>query len=125
MVSGYAELNDHQWQKIKPFVDDGYKRKLNLRAVTNAIFYVLRTGVQWRNLPSDFPKWQSVYYYFRKWKNNGSIEKMNTALNIAERQRQGAEPSPSILSIDSQSVKKGFFVSEETGIDGGKKNQRS
>jgi len=73
-------------------------------------------------LPAEgFPKWQLVYYYFRKWKVNGTLEKLNWSLNMKEWERRGKQESPSLMSIDSQSVKIAPFVREETGIDGNKK----
>lgn len=74
------------------------------------------------HLPSDgFPPWQLVYYYFRRWKADGTLESLNWALNIRERRRQGKEDSPSMLSIGTQPVKVGPFISLETGVDGNKK----
>ena len=107
-----------------------YKRKFTCSKKTSTfapgnldgIFWCLRVGSQWRHLPAaGFPKWQLVYYYFRKWKADGTLEKLNWSLNIKERQRQGKEASPGLLSIDSQSVKTAPFISEQTRVDGNKK----
>jgi len=87
----------------------------------DAIFWFLRVGGQWRNLPEGFPNWQLVYYYFSKWKRDGTLERLNFSLNQRERERVGKEASPSLLCIDSQSVKVAPFVSQETGVDGNKK----
>ena len=72
-------------------------------------------------MPKIFPPWRSVYYYFRKWKKDGTLQSLNESLNQKERKRQGKEPTPSMLSIDSQSVKAGPFISQEKGIDGNKR----
>lgn len=117
----YELLTDPQWEIIKEKLPVQRKRKYDLRDIVDAIFFVLRTGGQWRNLPKEFPKWQSVYYYFRKWKGDGVLVGLNSSLNMMLRQQQGREATPSAVSIDTQSVKKGPFVSEETGIDGNKK----
>jgi len=67
-----TDLTDKQWQVIEKFLDDKErKRKHSLRSIFNAIFYLVKTGCQWRMLPSDFAPWNTVYYYYRKWKNNG------------------------------------------------------
>ena len=92
----------------------------DLRAIVNAIFWILRTGSQWRNLPDHYPKWQSVYYYFSKWKKDGTLIKLNSCLNMMLREQEGREATPSAVSIDTQSVKKAPFVCEDTGIDGNK-----
>jgi transposase len=65
------------------------KRSHSLRGIVDAIFYVLRVGTQWRNLPDRLPRWEQVYYYFRKWQSDGTLEKLNWSLNIKERERQG------------------------------------
>lgn len=97
------------------------KRKYNLREIADAIFWILRTGSQWRNLPGGFPKWNLVYYYFSKWKRDGTLTGLNTHLNMLGRELEGRKPTPSAVSIDSQSIKKAPFVGEDTGIDGNKK----
>jgi putative transposase len=106
---------------MSPWLPIKRKRQHSLRVIVDAIFYVLRVGNQWRNLPDNFPKWELVYYYFRKWQSDGTLENLNWVLNRKERSRQRKEQSPSLLSIDSQSVKVAPFVGEETGVDGNKK----
>ncbi len=115
------ELTDAQWQVIEKILNQTRKRKYELRAIVNAILWVLRTGSQWRNLPGGYPPWQSVYYYFRRWQANGLLERLNSELNQAERIKQGKKTTPSLLCIDSQSVKVAAFVSKDKGIDGNKR----
>ena len=122
MESQYKRLTDSQWEVVWQSLPIERKRKHSLRVIVDAIFYMLRVGGQWRNLPEGlFPKWQLVYYYFDKWQAGGTLERLNFTLNIRERNRQGKEASPSLVSIDSQSVKVAPFVSGETGVDGNKK----
>ncbi|WP_192821293.1 IS5 family transposase [Rufibacter sp. LB8] len=122
MESQYRKLTDSQWEAMKSSLPTDRKRLHSLRVIADTIFYVLRVGCQWRNLPQGcFPKWQLVYYYFRLWKSDGTLERLNWALNMRERRRQGKADSPSMVSIDSQSVKAGPFISQETGVDGNKK----
>jgi transposase len=82
-------------------------REVDLREVLNAIYYRADNGVKWRNLPSDFPAWQTVYTYFRTWVRLGVWEEINMALVKSVRQSVGREAEPSLTIIDSQSVKLG------------------
>ena len=60
-----TDLTEVQLKVIEKIVNDKRKRKYSLGSIVNALLYITKTGVQWRLLPSDFPKWQLVYYYFR------------------------------------------------------------
>ena len=88
--------------------------------IVNAIFYVTKTGVQWRNLPLDFPKWQLIYYYFRKWSKIGLISKIHQVLYEKVRFKENREVSPSLGLLDSQSVKTASLT-EDKGLDANKK----
>lgn len=120
MQTQFEELTDAQWQVIKEILKDTRKRKHNLRDVVNGILEILRTGTQWRNLNHSKLTWQVVYYYFRRWKINGTLERLNNCLNKEERKRQKKAATPSLLCIDSQSIKSVPFVSMDKGIDGNK-----
>jgi len=121
MQTQYERLTDSQWENIKEYLPIQRKRKYDLRDIIDAIFWILRIGSQWRNLPESFPPWKSVYYYFSKWKKDGTLQRINEGLNRKERKRQGKEETPSMLSIDSQSIKAAPFISEDRGIDGNKR----
>jgi transposase len=81
MQTKFTELTDSQWQFIKGFLPLQHTKKHYWRIVMNAILWLVRTGTQWRNLDSKFPKWQSVYYHFYRWLRNSTLEAMNQALN--------------------------------------------
>lgn len=106
-----TDLTDRQWsiiRKLLPRVTNkrtGRPRKWSLRAILNAIFYVLKTGCQWRLLPKDFPAWSSVYHYFREWRISGLWQKIHDVLRTAVREQAGKKPQPTAGIIDSQSVK--------------------
>jgi putative transposase len=124
MQSQFNELTDAQWLIVSPFLPVNRKRKHDLRLIINAIFYINRTGIQWRNLNvkgSIFPYWQIVYYYFRVWTKLGIIENINIYLVKLERERQNRTAQPSANTIDSQSVKIAPFIPDDKGIDGNKK----
>lgn len=103
-----SDLSDREFQIIAPYVaqksGSGRKRTVNIREVLNAIFYRLRTGCQWRMLPKDFPEWNHVWYYYRKWRNDSTLEHINTVLRQKVRANAGRDPEPSVAIIDSQSV---------------------
>lgn len=117
----FTELTDSQWQSIEKVVDaDKRKRKNCLRQVLNAVLKITSTGVQWRELDAKYPPWQSVFYYFRKWQKDGTIRLILRHLCEKVRVELGRQAEPSAVAVDSQSVKKGPLVSQDTGIDGGK-----
>jgi transposase len=122
MCSKFEELTDSQWEYIKDMLPIQRKRKLDLRKVVNAILWIVRTGCQWRNLDSErFYKWQSVYYYFYNWSQDGTIEALNLVMNYeARRQKDRSHSDPSLACVDSQSIKLAPRIAEERGTDGGK-----
>jgi transposase len=106
-----TDLTDAQWATIAELVPDavpgGRPRRASSRELVNAILYALRAGQAWRLLPHDFPPWQTVYYYLRRWQAEGVWERVHHAVLTADRERAGREASPSAAIIDSQSVRMG------------------
>lgn len=97
------------------------RRKYSIRGIFDTILYLLKTGCQWRMLPSNFAAWQSVYYYFSKWKNESIIEKLLSVIHSNVHKQLGKAESPSLGVIDSRSVKTYHHVDSDRGIDGHKK----
>ena len=120
MKSYSTDLTDVQAKIIENIINDKRKRKQSLKTIVNALLYITKTGCQWRMLPSDFPKWQLVYYYFRKWTTEGLIEEFHDNLRNLIRINKGKEESPSLGLIDSQTVKT-RSSSTFKGYDGNKK----
>jgi putative transposase len=119
-----TDLTDTEWELIsycfpKP-ARTGRPRQHSYRELLNAIFYLLRTGCQWRNLPKDLPPWPSTYGYFRRWTNVGLIERVHTHLREHIRLLEQRDRQPTAAILDSQSVKSSE-TSGERGYDAGKK----
>ena len=118
-----SDMTDAQWELLAdlfPEAKTGRPREVSIPDVVDAIFYVNRTGVQWRYLPHDYPRWDVVYSYFRKWGKDGTWDKVQRVLREGVRQTAGREASPSLACVDSQSVK-GTECGGDHGIDGHKK----
>lgn len=96
-----TNLSDSQLILLSGILNDHRKRKHSLRDIFNAIFYLLKTGSQWRMLPGYFPKWELVYYYFTKWKKYGIIEQINELICNEIRKKAEKYESPSLACIDS------------------------
>ena len=121
MQPQFERLTDDQWKGIKVFLNWQRPRKYDLREIFDAILWITRTGTQWRNLDSSFPHWKIVYYYFETWGKRGIFEQMCHTLNMTERIQLERSTEPSLLLVDSQSVKLSPMIYEDRGIDGNKK----
>ena len=121
MTNYPTNVSNNQWQIMSKFLDLERSRKYDLREIVNATFYLVKSGCQWRLLPSDFPKWQIVYYYFSVWKKNEIWEQIHESLVETIRKIAGKNEEPTVGIIDAQSVKSTLVSSQDKGFDAGKK----
>jgi transposase len=104
-----TDLSDAEWGCIEPHLPPpngrGRPKTHTTREILDAIFYVLKSGCPWRLLPRDFPPWETVYWWFGRWRVDGTFEQLNAALCERLRARLGRNPLPSAGVADSQSAK--------------------
>ena len=106
-----TDLTDEQWNLIAGFFpvrppgSVGRPREVAYREIVNALLYLLDTGCQWRNIPHDLPCYVTVSDYYHLWRKNGVLERLEENLRRSLRQRAGKEATPSVVIVDSQSVK--------------------
>ena len=104
-----TDLTDAQWQLLEPLVPaakaGGRPARYERREIVNALFYVIKNGCTWRNLPHDLPPWSLVHYYFWHWKQDGTWQTLHDQLRQQMRVKLGRDPQPTAAVLDSQSVK--------------------
>jgi putative transposase len=102
-----SDVTDAQWALIEPELPvhpGGRPRKTDLREVVNAVFYLLRTGCQWRYLPKDFPPKSTVWRYFNEWRHDGTLDAVHDLLRRKVRAAEKPWSPRTSASVDSQSV---------------------
>src|SRR5438067_7729420 len=102
-----SDITDEQWQLIErliPVHPGGRPRQTDVRDVVDAIFYLLRTGCQWRYLPKDFPPKSTVWRYFDEWRHNGTLDTIHDTLRKKVRTQEKPYHPRTTARVDSQSV---------------------
>ena len=104
-----SDLTDEEWAIIAPLIPPakkgGNKRTFDERGLVDGLMYILSTGCQWAALPTDLPARSTVNAYFRRWDDDGTLDRIHHALYVRCRELAGRESSPTAAIIDSQSVK--------------------
>jgi transposase len=118
-----TDLTDEEWRFIAPFLPPvprrGRKPTTDLREVLDALRYLARTGGGWRMLPNDFPPWQTVYWWFRRFVRRLLFKTIHDVALMLDRERESREASPTAAVVDSQSIK--APSAQKRGFDAGKK----
>ena len=111
-----TDLTDDQWEVVRQFIPaakpGGRPRSVSMRRALDAMFYLARSGCAWRMMPNDYPPWETVYYYFQRFRKDGTWDSVHTALRDRVRLKLGRHKDPTAAVIDSQSVK----TTEKGGI---------
>lgn len=126
-----SDLSDEQWALIGPFLQtwkarhpsvSGHQGRYDLREIVNTIFYQNRTGCQWAYLPHDLPPKSATYYYFARWRDDGTDQQIHDLLRCQAREKAGRAEDPSGIVLDTQSVHAANHVpAATTGKDAGKR----
>ena len=116
-----SDLTDKEWVIIESFFPYGNKSGYHKRSLVDAVFYIEKSGCQWRMLPNDYPPHETVWSFYRRARESGLWEKIMDALVTKVRQSAGRKSMPTYGIIDSQSAKT-TSASDDRGFDGGKKS---
>jgi putative transposase len=118
-----SDLRDEEWSLLEPLLPRshpaGRRQTYPLRRIVDAIFYLLRTGAQWRMLPREYPPRCAVFYHYAQWRRDGTWEHVTQALRESYRGLIGRSPQPTAAIIDSQSIRTSEMGGPR-GYDGGK-----
>ena len=118
-----TDLTDEQWEMVRPLLPKakpgGRPRSVDLREVLDGVLYVVRGGVPWRMLPNDLPPWGTVHYYYRRWRLDGTWDRVVEVLRTRLRHADGRRKSPSAAIVDSQTVR--TAAGGVRGYDAGKR----
>jgi len=122
-----SDVSDEEWSFVAPYLIlnrvDGENRKHDLRAVFNALRWLVRSGASWRMMPHEFPPWPAVYQQMRRWLDAGCFEAMVHDLRVLLREYLGREGQPSAMILDSRTIQSTPESGARAGYDGAKRRK--
>ena len=125
-----SSVTDAEWAILEPLLPapgstagrGGRPEKHCRRVIVDAILYIVRGGIAWRQLPVEFPPAATVYAVFARWARSGAWQRILDALRDRLRVRAGRDRCPTAAIIDSQTVPAADTVPRSSrGWDGGKR----
>lgn len=128
--TGYpSDVSDEEWAFVAPYLTlckpDAEQRDYPLRAVFNAVRYVVRSGIAWRMMPNDLPPWNVVYQQMRRWMDAGCFQMMVEDLRLLLREFAGRKAQPTAVVIDSRTLQSTPESGARAGYDGAKRRKGS
>ena len=123
-----SDLSEAAWAVLEPLMPvrdqakGGAPRKYGDRLVLNGIFFVLRSGCQWRMIPRDLLPWDAAYRWYAAWRADGTWDLIHDALRAQVRVADGRDPAPSAGVLDAQSILTGEG-GQARGYDAGKRTR--
>jgi len=124
-----SDVTDAEWAFVAPYLalvrEDAPQRQHSLRAVFNALRYLVKTGCGWRYLPQDLPPWQVVYQQWARWRDNRCFEHMMADLRELARVLAGRQAEPTAVILDSRTVQSTPESGARAGYDGAKRRKGS
>lgn len=122
-----SDVSDEEWSFVVPYLTlnrlDGENRKHDLRAVFNALRWLVRSGAHWRMMPHEFPPWPAVYQQMRRWLEAGCFEAMVHDLRVLLREYAGRKGQPSAVILDSRTLQSTPESGARAGYDGAKRRK--
>jgi transposase len=128
--AGYpSDVSDEEWAFVAPYLtlckEEAEQRDYPLRAVFNAVRYVVRSGIAWRMMPNDLPPWNVVYQQMRRWIDAGCFETMVDDLRLLLREFAGRAAQPTAVVLDSRTLQSTPESGARAGYDGAKRRKGS
>src|SRR3970040_828667 len=124
-----SDVSDEEWSFVAPYLVlnrlDGENRRHDLRAVFNALRWLVRSGASWRMMPHEFPPWPAVYQQMRRWLQAGCFEAMVNDLRVLLREHAGRNAQPSAMILDSRTLQSTPESGARAGYDGAKRRKGS